>query len=190
MINESPFIADRIASAMQHLGNLSPSFSNSVNEIGQYIATNLAQDRTLFTLGLDTLTPLTAIFCHAMLYRNSDQRPSLPVIALNNQATPHNQNHLQHYIQPLQALGQAGDMVLIVCEHTENSSLKDFIKAAVDRDISCIIISMGPLCEPITEFKLITHLPIEAENLARMHELSLFILNGFSDIIENQLFAI
>ena len=190
MINESSFIADRIASAMQHLGNLQPSFTNSVNEIGQFMAANLAQDRTLFTLGLDTLTPLTAIFCQTMLYRNSDQRPSLPVISLNNQASLHSPNHSQHYIQPLQALAQAGDIVLIACEHTENDSLKDFIKAANDRDIACIIMCMGPLSEQIAQFEQLIHLPIEADNLARMHELSLFIFNGFSDIIEDQLFAI
>jgi len=190
MINESSFIADRIASAMQHLGNLPPSFTNSVNEIGQFMAANLAQDRTLFTLGLDTLTPLTAIFCQTMLYRNSDQRPSLPVIALNNQASLNSPNHSQHYIQPLQALAQAGDIVLIACEHTENDSLKDFIKAANDRDIACIIMCMGSLSEQIAQFEQLIHLPIEADNLARMHELSLFIFNGFSDIIEDQLFAI
>ena len=190
MINESSFLADRIASAMQHLGNLPPSFTNSVNEIGQFMAANLAQDRTLFTLGLDTLTPLTAVFCHSMLYRNNDQRPSLPVIALNNQAPLHSSKNSQPYIQPLQALARAGDMVLIACEHTENDSLKDFIKAANNRHISCIIMSMGPLSEQIAQFEQLTHLPIEADNLARMHELSLFILNGFSDIIEDQLFAI
>ena len=190
MTNESPFIDDRIASAMQHLGSLPPAFTNRVNEIGEYIAANLAQDRTLFTLGLDTLTPLTAIFCHSMLYRNSDQRPSLPVIALNNQATINSPNNSQQYIQPLQALGQAGDIVLIACEQTENETLQGFIKAANGRDITCIIISMGELNEQIAQFDKLTHLPVEAENLARMHELSLFILNGFSDIIENQLFAI
>jgi len=190
MINESSFIADRIASAMQHLGNLPPSFTNNVNQIGQFMAGNLAQDRTLFTLGLDTLTPLTAIFCQTMLYRNSDQRPGLPVIALNNQTSLHSPNHSQHYIQPLQALAQAGDIVLIACEHTENDSLKDFIKAANDRDIVCIIMYMGPLSEQIAQLERLIHLPIETDNLARMHELSLFIFNGFSDIIEDQLFAI
>tara|TARA_B100000963_G_scaffold294952_1_gene265738 strand:+ start:186 stop:758 length:573 start_codon:yes stop_codon:yes gene_type:complete len=190
MINESSLIANRIASAMQHLGNLPPSFTNSVHEIGQFMATNLAQDSTLFILGLDTLTPLTAVFCQAMLYRNSDQRPSLPVIALNNQTTLHSPNHPQNYIQLLQALAESGDMVLIACEHTESDSLKDFIKAAIARDITCIIICMGPLSEQMAEFDHLIYLPIEADNLARMHELSLFIFNGFSDIIEDQLFAI
>ena len=190
MINQPSLITDRIASAMQHLGNLSPAFTNSVNEIGQFMATNLALDRTLFTLGLDTLTPLTAIFCQTMLYRNSDKRPSLPVVALNTQVSLHSPNHSQHYIQPLQALAQAGDMVLIACEHTENDSLKDFIKVANDRDIACIIMSMGPLNEQIAQFEQLTYLPIEADNLARMHELSLFIFNGFSDIIEDRLFSI
>ena len=146
MINDSSFIADRIASAMQHLGNLPPSFTNCVNEIGQFMAANLAQDRTLFTLGLDTLTPLTAIFCQTMLYRNSDQRPSLPVIALNNYALLQSPNDSQHYIQSLQALAQAGDIVLIACEHTESDILKDFIKAANDRNISCIIITTIKKC--------------------------------------------
>ena len=81
-------------------------------------------------------------------------------------------------------------MVLIACEHTKNDSLKDFIKAANDRDITCIIMCMGPLSEQIAQFGQLIHLPIEADNLARMHELSLFIFNGLSDIIEYQLFAI
>ena len=190
MINESSFINDRIASAMQHLGNLPPSFIKSVDEIGQFMAANLAQDKTLFTLGLDSLTPLTAVFCQTMLYRNSDQRPSLPVIALNNQITLHSLNHPQNYIQPLQALAQSGDMLLIACEHTENESLKNFIKAAIARDIACIIMCMSPLSEKFAQFGQLIHLPIEADNLSRMHELSLFIFNGFSDIIEDQLFAI
>ena len=190
MINESPFMAERIASAMQHLGNLPPSFSNSVSEIGQYIAANLAKDQTLFTLGLDTLTPLTAVFCHTMLYRNGDQRPSLPVITLNNVATLNHSTDSQQYIQPLHALGEAGDMVLIACEQTESETLHRFIQAANDRGITSIIIGMGQLNQQIAQLDKLIYLPIEAENLARMHEISLFILNGFSDIIENELFSI
>lgn len=123
------------------------------------------------------------------------ERPPLPVIALcadtatmtglvkDGQAD-------QVFARQIQAIGQEGDVLVLMSTTGNSGNLLHALQAAHERGMDVIALSgrdgglianhLGP--EDI-------ELRVQADNGARTHEMHLFIINCFADLIEQSLFG-
>lgn len=194
-----PFISERIADAMQSLGGLDPALTNKLIQAGAFMADQLVNDQKILALGLDSCAPLAQLFCQRLMYSSADQRPSLPALMLNDatglaisNGDSGSANALgaeQLLLRKLKSFGQPGDVVLILSESLNASTLNACIECASAQQLHSVIIAAAPLAEPLNTSNQILYLPVEVTNLTRLHEVALFILNCLGDIIDEQLFG-
>lgn len=134
-------------------------------------------------------------FSTAMINQADVERPPLPVIALTSDlaliTSIANDSHYDHvFARQIQALGQEGDVLIVVSTSGNANSILHAVNAATDRGIDTIALSgrdggiiashLGP--EDI-------ELRVSADNEARIHEAHLFILHCFCDLIDQSLFG-
>jgi D-sedoheptulose 7-phosphate isomerase len=192
---DHPFIAERIADAMQSLGGLPEDLPPMMMDAGLHMAEQLINERKIMALGFDSFAPLAQLFCNALMYNNAQQRPALPALLLNNNtcasAIADDENSDSWAIRPLKALGQAGDILLILAESANAHSVQTTVAAALGNNISCIVIAADGISHgsSIDNDSRAIYLSLDSVNLTRMHELTLFILNCLNDIIDAQLFG-
>ena len=134
-------------------------------------------------------------FSTAMLNYFEVERPGLPVISLTADpafltACGH-EGHFEHmFARQLQALGQAGDVLLMLSTSGNAMSLLNVVHAAHDREMDVVVLSgrdgglivnhLGP--EDI-------ELRVPGETAAHIREIHLAILHCFCDLIDQSLFG-
>lgn len=206
MNNEHPFIAERIADAMQSLGNLPPRLAPATLQAGLHMATQLGNEHKIISVGLDSFAPLAQIFCNNLMFRNAEFRPGLPAISLNNDANSlamliANDNRDEFFSRSLKSLGQSGDVLVVLGESANSELMANTISSAKTRGMSCVVLcpqfdektmntdNSGYEPSATVDDENVLYLTLEPTNLTRMHEVSLFILNCLNDIIDEQLFG-
>jgi D-sedoheptulose 7-phosphate isomerase len=193
---DHPFIAERIADAMQSLGGLAEDLPPFIIVAGLNMAQQLINERKNLALGFDSFAPFPQLFCNSLMYNNAQQRPALPALLLNDNtcstAIAAGESADSWAIRPLQAFGQAGDVLLILAESANTHSVQTAVTAALGNNISCVVIAADGISQDsssVNNDSNAIYLSLDSVNLTRMHELTLFILNCLNDIIDAQLFG-
>lgn len=196
---DHPFIAERIADAMQSLGGLAEDLPPMMMDAGLHMAEQLVNERKIMAVGFDSFAPLAQLFCNTLMYNNAQQRPALPALLLNDNtctiAIAAGESADNWVIRPLKALGQAGDVLLILAESANTHRVQTSVAAALGNNISCVVITADgtaldrSINSNINNNSGVIYLSLDSVNLTRMHELTLFILNCLNDIIDAQLFG-
>lgn len=194
---DHPFIAERIADAMQSLGGLAEDLPPIMMDAGLHMAEQLINERKIMALGFDSFAPLAQLFCNTLMYNNAQHRPALPALLLNDNTCSTTiaagESADSWAIRPLKAFGQAGDVLLILAESANTHSVQTAVAAALGNNISCVVIASDGIRQDISSVNNndsnAIYLSLDSVNLTRMHELTLFILNCLNDIIDAQLFG-
>ncbi len=194
---DHPFIAERIADAMQSLGGLAEDLPPIMMDAGLHMAEQLINERKIMALGFDSFAPLAQLFCNTLMYNNAQHRPALPALLLNDNTCSTTiaagESADSWAIRPLKAFGQAGDVLLILAESANTHSVQTAVAAALVNNISCVVIASDGISQDISSVNNndsnAIYLSLDSVNLTRMHELTLFILNCLNDIIDAQLFG-
>lgn len=134
-------------------------------------------------------------FTVAMINHFDVERPPLPVIALSTDmsiltAVSNEGHHDQIFARQIQALGQEGDVLIVLSTTGNSDSLLQAVDAANDRGIDTIALSGrdgGVLANHLGPEDI--ELRIQAESAARIRETHLFILHCFCDLIDQSLFG-
>lgn len=134
-------------------------------------------------------------FSAALLNRFEVERPSLPVIALMNDsctatALASDGHYEQLYARQIQALGQEGDLLVILSTTGNADNLLQAVHAAHDRGMDIIALSGrdgGVLANHLGPEDI--EIRVSADSAARIRELHLFILHCFCDLIDQSLFG-
>lgn len=176
---------------MQSMDQLTPRISDAATLLVQ----RLLEERKILTVGAGQCASIADIFCANLLSRYDYERPGLPAINLSADAAvisalASDNGFKEAYSKQIRALGQAGDILLVVANNGGSRAAIQAIKAAHDRDLTVISISnqdnrdIAALMQP-EDIDIV----IPCVNRARILETQLLIINCLSDLIDQQLFG-
>lgn len=134
-------------------------------------------------------------FSSAMINHFEVERPPLPVITLatdlSSLTSVANDSHYdQIFARQIQALGQEGDVLLVLSTSGNADSILHAVNAANDRGMDTIALSGrdgGVLANHLGPEDI--ELRVQGDNAARIRETHLFILHCFCDLIDQSLFG-
>ncbi|KTD24089.1 MULTISPECIES: SIS domain-containing protein [Legionella] len=133
-------------------------------------------------------------FAAAMINHFEVERPPLPVIALTDIASLTSIANDGHYDQvfarQIQALGQEGDVLLVLSTSGNADCILHAVNAANDRGMDTIALSGrdgGVLANHLGPEDI--ELRVQGDNATRIREMHLFILHCFCDLIDQSLFG-
>ncbi|WP_419419717.1 D-sedoheptulose-7-phosphate isomerase [Legionella sp. D16C41] len=141
----------------------------------------------------------SAANCHhfsaAMLHHFAVERPALPVLVLTGDTSSvtaiANDSHYEHvFARQIQALGQEGDVLLVISTSGNADSILNAVNAANDRGMDTIALNGrdgGVLANHLGPEDI--EIRVVADNAALVRQIHLFILHCFCDLIDQSLFG-
>lgn len=181
-----------IEAKMQVGEDLAPLIENCADRIVQA----LLEERKIFVCGNGPSSALAQLFAAQLIDRFEKERPSLPAIWLGGNITTYtaiasDTAHDEVYAKPLRALGQTGDLLVVISSSGNAQNLVSAITAARDRNIDVIAL-IGRDGGEIARQLLLSDFPLCAHinSRSRIHEIHLLVLNCLCDLIDHKLFGI
>lgn len=178
-----------IESKMAFAEHLSPLIA----QIGERLVACLLRDNKILLCGFGRSAANCLHFSAAMLNRFEIERPPLPVIALSPELAVAitTESHADAlFARQIQVLGQQGDILLAVSASGGTQHMLETIATAQSRGMDVVVLSNREADG------LSSHLGPEDVELgvpgvpsAIVHEMHLFILHCFCDLIEKALFG-
>ena len=172
------------------------SLAPLIGEASQMIVHALLNGNKVLCCGNGFAASNAQLFATSLVHRFEKERPGLPAIALGTDPTLQSSiasesSFNEVYAKPIRALGQAGDVLLLIANGGHQFSLVQAAQAAHDRDMGVIALS-GPdgsdiasLLDDINDIEL----SINVSSPTRVHEIQLLVLLCLCDLIDNQLFG-
>lgn len=180
-----------IDSTMQAMDALAPQIS----DCSILLVQSLLSEKKVLCCGEGQSGALTQIFASNLLNRFDYERPSLPAIALNTDATvltavTGDNSFNEIFAGQIRALGLPGDLLLSISNGSNSRTTLPAIQAAHDREMVVIAISskgnndIPALLQPED-----IELCIPDTNRARVAETQLLVINCLCNLIDQQLFG-
>lgn len=130
-------------------------------------------------------------FTTALLNNLEIERPALPVITLNpDYIVDQAGQNASIFSRQIQALGHAGDILILLTTSGLSDNLIQAVQAAHDREMKVVAltgVTGGELANHLSNQDVILKVP--ADNVMLIRETHLFILHCFCDLIEQSLFG-
>ena len=169
------------------------SLSRPIAEAAQALIGCITAGGKLLVGGLGGGAALAQHVCAAFVGRFERERPGLAALALASdsvllgtlaaRAAPE-----QVFAKQVQALGQGGDVLLLLAGPTNDAALEAAIAAAHARDMSVVLLGASATTAPQAKLKdTDVLLAIPHERAARVLELQLLVLHCLCDAVDVQL---
>ncbi|MAY43390.1 MULTISPECIES: SIS domain-containing protein [unclassified Neptuniibacter] len=140
-------------------------------------------------------SPLGQHFTSLLMNRFRHERPGLPAINLNSDGSTlsaicEDTSFMDAHAKQIHALGQPGDILLLLTPHGRSSNLVQAIQAAHDREMTVIVLNGGDggditaLLSPEE-----VEICVPSEDSALVHHAQLLVLHALCDLIDYQLFG-
>ena len=179
-----------IETIMQVLEQLPPSIELGAAQLVQC----LLNEKKILCCGLGSNAALSQLFTGNLLNRFHYERPSLPVVNLNAEAAvitaiATDSSFHDIYSHQIRALGQPGDVLLLIANNSANPLLQA-IQSAHDREMTVVALNnlesphISALLQPED-----TELTVPSSNRARTAEAHLLIIHCLCELIDQQLFG-
>jgi D-sedoheptulose 7-phosphate isomerase len=170
-------------------------FGPTIEEAGLLMFQCLIAEGKVLCCGNGGSAALSQLFCALLLNRYRQERPGLPAMALNGDATTlsaiaEDSSFSDVYSKQIRALGQPGDILLALSPNGRAASLIQAIQAAHDREMTVIALTgndgggMTALLNPDD-----VEICIGSPSPPLVHEVHLLIIHTLCDLIEFQLFG-
>ena len=171
------------------------TLSAVIASAGLRLVNCLLKDGRIFLCGNGGSAANCLHFTAAMLNHFDVERPPLPVISLSTDMAVltafTNEGHYdQIYARQIQALGQEGDVLLVLTTSGNSDNLLHAVNAANDRGMDTIALSGrdgGVLANHLGPEDI--ELRVVGDSAARIREAHLFMLHCFCDLIDQSLFG-
>lgn len=132
-------------------------------------------------------------FSAELLNRFERERPSLPAFALTTDSSTvtsiANDYHFDEiFSKQIQALGQAGDVLLAISTSGNSPNVLRAVKVAHDQGMMCVALTGrngGELAGLLTENDV--HICVPSSSTARIQEVHIMVLHNLCDLIDHQL---
>ncbi|MDF1683882.1 MAG: SIS domain-containing protein [Legionellaceae bacterium] len=166
-----------------------------ITDAGARLANALLENGRIFVCGNGGSLANALHFSTALLNHFEVERPALPVIVLGTD-TALTTSLLQDgqadhvFSRPLQALGHAGDILLLLSTSNQTMNLVHAVDAAHERGMDVILLGAserGVLGNHLGPHDM--EIPVPVDSPARVREIHLFVLHCFCDLIDQALFG-
>lgn len=169
------------------------SLARPVGEAAQALIGCITAGGKVLAGGLGGGMALVQHFCGALIGRFERERPGLAAVALSADAVlltapSHGDVPDPLFARQVQALGQPGDVLLLIDPLGQESLLQPAIDAAHERDMSVVVLgarSAPALREQLGETDVLVSVPHDRS--ARVIELQLLVLHCLCDAVDLQL---
>jgi len=134
-------------------------------------------------------------FSSELLNRFERERPGLPAMALTTDsstltAIANDYSYSEVFSKQVTALGQTGDVLLVISTSGNSANVTAAIKAGHDRQMSIVALTGrdgGEMAKLITKDDIEIRIP--SHSTARIQEVHLLVIHCLCDLIDNQLFG-
>ncbi len=178
--------------AKMHAGEqLAPLIAHA----SQVIVQALLNERKVLTCGNGISAAQAQIFTASLINRFEQERPSLPALNIGADFTTQtaigsDSNFNDIYAKQIRALGQAGDVLVLLTSTGKASNLLQAISAAHDKEMQVIALTAndgGDVAALLDQRDIELRVPSAAK--PRIHEVHLLSLFCLCDLIDQQLFG-
>mgnify|MGYP001457155714 FL=1 len=156
----------------------------------------LLSDKKILVCGNGPSAALAQIFASNLIDRFEKERPGLPAIWLGGNMASYtaivaDAQHHEVYAKPVRALGQEGDLLLLISSSGNATNLVQAMAAARDRGLAVIALTgrdggeVGKRLSPMD-----IELCARVNSRSRIHEIHLLVLYCLCDLIDHKLFGI
>lgn len=181
-----------IEAKMQVGEELAPVIEFAADRIVQ----GLLEEKKLLVCGNGPSAALAQIAASNFIDRFEKERPSLPAIWLGSNMASYTAivadvHHNDVYAKPVRALGQPGDVLMVISSSGNAGNLVQAISAARDRGLTVIALTGrdgGDISTMLAPEDI--ELCARIESRSRVHEIHLLVLHCLCDLIDNKLFGI
>ena len=186
-------IATRIAKATDILhkcSNLTPQIVTA----GQQLTDCILNDGKILVLGNGSTAFIGQIFTAHLMYRFERDRPGLPAISLNADATMissfSDESHSEQYSRQIKALGKTGDCLLVISTTGTYASLMQAVSAAHELDLPVIALtgSGGGEISALLNFGDI-EIRVDSDYPPTVRENHLMLIHCLNELIDLQIFG-
>lgn len=161
---------------------------------GQQLVECLLRNNKVLSCGNARSAPCAQLFATSMLNRFLTERPSLPAFALTSSpqtliSITEDYSAKEIFSKQIKALGQEGDILLVVSTTGNSADVVDAVEAAHQRGMQVIALTGtegGEVASLLTNDDVEIRVP--SDNPVRIHETHVVILHCLCDIIDKQLF--
>ena len=175
--------------------SVADSLSADIAKACMKLVNCLLNDKKIIICGNGGSAANAAHFTTALLNHYEVERPALPVISLSSEMATitslGNEGHFdQLYARQIQALGQEGDVLVVLTTSGNADNILQAVNAANDRGMDTIALSGrdgGVLATHLGPEDI--ELRVSIDGSSRIREMHLFILHCFSDVIDQSLFG-
>lgn len=183
----------RSIEAKMHVGEeLAPVIEFAAERIVQ----SFLEEKKVLVCGNGPSAALAQIFTSSLIDRFEKERPSLPAIWLGSNMASYtaivaDAHHSDVYAKPLRALGQQGDILLVISSSGNAGNLLQAISAAKDRGVDVIALTGrdgGDISTMLAPEDI--EICARVDSRSRIHEIHLLVLYCLCDLIDHKLFGI
>ncbi|MDI9818003.1 MULTISPECIES: SIS domain-containing protein [unclassified Legionella] len=169
--------------------------SAKIAKAGLRLANCLLNDGKILLCGNGGSAANCLHFSSALINHFDVERPPLPVVALTSDlasltSVAADSHYDQIFARQIHALGQEGDVLIVLSTSGNADNILQAVNAANDRGMDTIALSGrdgGLLANHLGPEDI--ELKVQADNAARIREMHLFILHCFCDLIDQSLFG-
>jgi phosphoheptose isomerase len=175
--------------------NAADTIINIVAEASEEIVQALLEGHKILTCGNGGSACDALHFSSQMLNRFRQERPGLPVIALNADiptitAIANDYHFSDIFAKQIRAIGQAGDLLLVLSTSGNSANIVNAVKAAHDKNMAVIALTGcdgGKIVDHLHEKDIEIRVP--AYDTARIQETHILIIHCLCDIVDFRLFG-
>jgi len=166
-----------------------------IEKAGQVMVTALLQNHKIMSCGNGGSACDAQHFAGELVNRFERERPNLPALALTADTSvitsiANDYDYKYIFANQIKALGQAGDILLVISTSGNSKNLIHAIQAAHDRNIRIIALTGregGEIALTLSSQDIEIRVP--AERTARIQEVHLLAIHSLCDFIDECLFA-
>ena len=166
----------------------------TIIDAGLLIVEALLQDKKVLTCGNGGSAGDAQHFSSEMLNRYEMERPGLPAIALTTDSSTmtsisNDYSYDAVFSKQINALGQAGDILLAVTTSGNSGNIIEAVKVAHDKEMAVVALTGkdgGKLAAVLDEGDIEIRVP--SDRTARIQEVHLLVIHSLCEVIDQQLF--
>lgn len=192
-MDDKEYLRSAFATHVELIQMAAPGAVDSLSRASELIFHALLSGHKLIGCGDAAGTSLVRYICTLLLSRCERRRPGLPAMSLTDNtgtlmAIQDEFEPEQVFARQINTLGQAGDVLLVVCSAPSRPRIRGATEAAHERDLG--IVALGPAEDTALERSLLpTDVMIALPGTHRAHnqELNLLYLHTLCELIDRQL---
>ncbi|MBZ4202714.1 MAG: SIS domain-containing protein [Methylovulum sp.] len=169
--------------------------SELISYASQRMVFALLNDKKILACGNGRSATAVQLLSSAMLNQYERERPALPLMALTtDQATltaiASDYHFDEVYAKQVRALGQSGDILVVISDGYHCANLVKVINAAHDKDISVLALTgnKGDMISPLLNETDI-EICVPSHSAIHIHEVHVLIVHCLCNLIDQQLFG-